>query len=331
MREYRESRFNPALGFTIPRRLAIAARVASLGTAVALAGHASAATDPAALHSRNLFDYNPHAALDIRDAGSTREGAVTVHDLSFTSPKGGRVPAYLVVPHAGRTLAGLILQHGLPGSRSDMLAEAKSLSRRGAVVIAIDAPFARRDGPPIHFDARDRREQIQLIVDLRRAVDLLTRRPDVDPKRIGYVGISYGGAIGGLLAGVEPRIAAFVLAVADGGIIHHYTGRKDGAPLPPMTKQRYLQWVQALAPIEPQKYIARHRAPILFQSGRLDDLVPADDAKQLQQATPPPKTVKWYPSGHRLPAVATCDAIRWLGQYIGLRTIRPACPERRRG
>jgi hypothetical protein len=52
----------------------------------------------------------------------------------------------------------------------------------------IDAPFARRSGGPIHFDRRDRTEQIQLIVDLRRAVDLLLTRSDVNANRIGYIG-----------------------------------------------------------------------------------------------------------------------------------------------
>ena len=33
----------------------------------------------------------------------------------------------------------------------------------------------------------------------------------MDPKRIAYVGHSYGGVAGGVLAGIEPRISAFVL------------------------------------------------------------------------------------------------------------------------
>jgi hypothetical protein len=52
--------------------------------------------------------------------------------------------------------------------------------RLGAVVIAISAPFDRRGGEPIAFTRRDRAEQIELIVDLRRAVDLLRARADVD-------------------------------------------------------------------------------------------------------------------------------------------------------
>ena len=45
----------------------------------------------------------------------------------------------------------------------------------------------------------------------RRALDWLLQQPGVDAKRIAYVGHSYGGIAGGVLAGVEPRISTFLL------------------------------------------------------------------------------------------------------------------------
>jgi cephalosporin-C deacetylase-like acetyl esterase len=45
-------------------------------------------------------------------------------------------------------------------------------------------------------------------------VDVLLARADVDPARLGALGISYGGASGALFAGVERRVAAYALAVA---------------------------------------------------------------------------------------------------------------------
>jgi len=44
------------------------------------------------------FDYDQKATLDVREAGVERRGEVAIHDISYASPKGGRVPAYLVVP-----------------------------------------------------------------------------------------------------------------------------------------------------------------------------------------------------------------------------------------
>jgi dienelactone hydrolase len=62
-----------------------------------------------------------------------------------------------------------------------------------------------------------------LVVDLRRALDVLLERPDVDAKRVGYVGHSLGAAWGSALAGFERRIKAFVLI---GGSSH--PGRISG-------------------------------------------------------------------------------------------------------
>ena len=39
------------------------------------------------------FDYDRNAPLDIKEAGLERRGGVEVHDISYASPKGGRVPA----------------------------------------------------------------------------------------------------------------------------------------------------------------------------------------------------------------------------------------------
>jgi dienelactone hydrolase len=155
------------------------------------------------------------ARLDVRITSSRSDGRVRISGLTYASPKGGRVPALLFVPSGGGPYAGLIVRHGLPSSKEDVAFDAEELARLGAVVIAIDAPFARRRGAPIAFTRRDRTEQIQLIVDQRRAVDLLRARADVDEDRIAYLGVSYSAAMGGLLAGVEHRIAAFVLMSGD--------------------------------------------------------------------------------------------------------------------
>jgi uncharacterized protein len=269
------------------------------------------------------FAYDTGASLDVREFGSWQDEGATVHDVSYASPHGSRVPALVVVPDGDGPFAGLIVQHGMPSSRRDMLPIALEFARLGAVAVAIDAPFTRRSGAPVRFDERDRAEQIQLIVDLRRAVDLLRARGDVDGARIAYLGISYGAAMGGLLAGVEHRIAAFVLAVGDGGLVEHFgQGRDVGGSLPPLPADRRRRWLDAMQPIEPLRYITRASAPLFLQSGRQDDLVPPADARRYQRAAPQPKQVKWYDSGHQLPPQAACDQARWLSKHVGIAPAR---------
>lgn len=73
----------------------------------------------------------------------------------------------------------------------------------------IDAPFSRTGESKRDFDSTvtkpeyDRDIYIQTVVDLRRGVDLLLSRSDVDPKRIGFLGYSFGAHAGAILAGVE--------------------------------------------------------------------------------------------------------------------------------
>lgn len=261
-----------------------------------------------------LFAYDADTPLSIRTEDSWQNGDLRITDVTYSSPRGGRVPALVVAPRGGGPFAALISQHGLPANRHGMLQVAEEFARTGAVVIAIDAPWARRPDGDITFTTRDRADQIQLMVDLRRAVDILQARTDVDDDRIAYLGISYGGAMGGLLAGIEDRIAAFVLAVGDGGLVSHFTGADDagGGPLSQLPPERRKAWLAAMEPIEPLKWIERADAPILFLSGRQDVAVPPADAREYHEAADEPKDVRWYDSGHFLPPEAWCDAARWL-------------------
>jgi hypothetical protein len=282
-----------------------------------------------------LFRYDRSAPLRIRkESGSEASSDYVHHEISYESPLGGRVPASLLVPRGLGPFPALVIQHGMPGTRSDVITEARLYAAGGVVTISIDAPFARRGraglAEPITFTTQDRREQIQLIVDLQRAVDLLLARNDVDPRRIAYMGISYGAAMGGLLAGIETRISAYVLAVGDGGIVEHFTGPEDGhAPLTFLSPARRRTWLRAMEPIEPIYFIG-HAAPadLLLQSADFDEAVSEADALRYQELASEPKEVRWYASGHFLPDEARCDAAIWLRTRLafGSSALAP-CPE----
>jgi dienelactone hydrolase len=182
---------------------------------------------------------------------------------------------------------GIVLMHGMPGNARVMAGQGHALAAHGAVVIAIDAPFARRSGPPVRYSTDDRAEQIQLIKDLQRAVDVLRARANVDDERIAYLGISYGGAMGALFAGIERRIRAAALVVGDGGLVSHFTGPEDLSFMASLSCATRLDWLRAMAPIEPIRFIPHASpTPLLLQSGRLDNLVPVADAQALPRRRP---------------------------------------------
>ena len=269
---------------------------------------------------RKLFAYDVNASFNLQKVVESTNKGVEVSAISFSSPDGGTVVGLLFDPVTRSSLRpGIVLMHGMPGNARGMAPAAQQLAELGAVVIAIDAPFNRRGGGTVRFITEDRAEQIQLIKDLQRAVDVLRARPNVDDDRIAYVGVSYGGAMGALFAGIERRLKAAALVVGDGGLVSHFTGPEDLNFMAGLSCATRVSWFRAMVPVEPVRFIP-HAPPtrLLLQNGETDALVPAADAQLLQAAAPEPRTIRWYVAGHGLNQQALFDRLDWLREEIGL-------------
>jgi len=269
-----------------------------------------------------LFEIDSTPPLDLRidEASAEKINGVRCVTVRYRSPTSGDVTADLFTPPGKGPFAGILVMHGLPGSRERIRDLAAALASLGAVALAIDAPFARRSGPPIRWDERDRSEQIQLIKDLRRGIDLLAARDDVDDERLGYFGASYGAAMGGLLAGVEGRLGTYALIVGDGGLVAHFTGPEvQGGPLDQLGEPERRAWLESMDPIEPIHFVGQAApASILFVNGRHDRLVSPSDARAFQEAGSEPKTVRWYDAGHRLTDQAMKETFEWIANALQL-------------
>jgi dienelactone hydrolase len=284
-----------------------------------------AATDTSARADRSLFSPASTARLSLRTANRVDRGEYAEHTLSFASPKGGRVPATLLIPHGEGTFPGMILMHGQSLSRQHWLPWGRLYARAGAVVLLIDGPQHRPepDGRPVvSFTPEDRDVQVQLIQDLRRGLDLLASHPKVDADRLVYVGYSYGGSMGGLLAGVDHRLAAAALMVGDGGFVEHLTGfddRRETDMFFNLPVDAQAAWTAAMKPVEPLHFVGSATpTDLLFQAALLDTMVPSSDAVRYQRAGSEPKTILWYRSGHILPREAWWDQARWFERRIGI-------------
>ena len=277
---------------------------------------------------RRMFLYDRKMPLDVREIGVENRDGIQVHDISYVSPKGGRVTAYLVAPPGKGKFAGLIFMHMRPGSRTIFLDEALSYARMGAVSLVIDAPFSRAGESKRDFDPTvthpeiDRDIYIQTVIDLRRGVDLLLSRRDVDRKRIGFVGHSFGAHTGALLAGVEKRIKAYVI-MAGGPSLTEFL-RTSTVPgivevRNSLTKPQQENYFTTLAAVDPINYVS-HVAPsaLFFQFGKRDTYPTEQSAARYFQAASNPKSVKWYDTGHALNDEARHDRALWLQKQLGL-------------
>jgi cephalosporin-C deacetylase-like acetyl esterase len=137
-----------------------------------------------------------------------------------------RVPAYLAIPKEKmhEKMPVVIIMHGWNlfwGKNEDWVQQwIPILTEQGYAVLAPDHfLFGERktEGGFDHDTNRGpyyyRDWMCQSVVDLRRGIDYLLTRPDIDPERIAVFGGSLGGWIGSILSAVEPRIRTTILSV----------------------------------------------------------------------------------------------------------------------
>ncbi len=287
----------------------------------------------------NMFDYDRKAPLDLEEKSVQDRQGVQVHDISYASPKGGRVSAYLVTPRGRGPFAGIVFLHSGQWDRHEFLAEAELLARTGAVSLLLDAPPMR----PAEFQKTqpDRFQgYVQLIVDCRRAVDVLTqlsadeplasasptvvsgpRHLLVDPQRIAYVGHSLGATWGGALAVSERRFKALVLMA---GFSEYSVAAKE-FDIPPSQLEKAQPFLKAITPLDADRLLP-HAAPaaVFLQFAQFDQYISHEDAQRSAQAASEPKTVKWYEGGHEFADPrALPDRAEFLRKQIEIAPLRP--------
>src|SRR5271170_1751568 len=157
------------------------------------------------------FNYDAGISLAVKQLSTKVQDGVTIQDITYTGSNGDIVPAYLVIPQGTGKFAAVIWGHWLmPGaansSRDEFLEEAIALAPSGVVSLLIDSPQHRPGFTPTPNPVL----VAQQVVDLRRGLDLLLSRSDVDASRIAYVGHSWNAGNGAFLDAVDKRLAAFV-------------------------------------------------------------------------------------------------------------------------
>jgi dienelactone hydrolase len=240
-----------------------------------------------------------------------------LYDISYSLPDKQRADGYLAAPQGGGRKPAVVWMHS--SGALAWLGDAVLLAQCGAVSLIVNVPGAGVNGAAAQDD---RAAMILAVVALRRAIDVLAARDDVDAKRIAVAGHSFGAMMAAVAASIDPRFAAAVFEAGLLGMsIHIGTSphpwaqsvRKQlGAELP-----HYLEMISV---VDDAHYIGHAPAiPKLFQSAWYDPGVPHDDAKKFYEAAAGPKELKWYDTAHDIDDIgAMADRTRFLAKALSL-------------
>ncbi len=218
-----------------------------------------------------------------------------------------RVPAYLYLPKSAKPPFQTVvyfpssIAHELDNSRNPPLFVVSLIIRSGRALMypIYKGTFERRIeswGPNATRDL-----VIQASKDMRRSVDYLESRDDIDSDKLAYCGLSWGGSWGPMFTAIEDRFKASVLLA--GGMARYPPDR------PPESI--------------PANFMPRSRVPVLMVNGREDFTNPVETELipmfELQGAPAEHKRLVLLDGGHvpDSPKEFVRAALDWLDLYLG--------------
>jgi cephalosporin-C deacetylase-like acetyl esterase len=158
-------------------------------------------------------------------------------------------------------------------------------------------------------------------MDLRRGLDLLLARADVDPKRVAYVGHSFNASCGAILDAVDKRPAAFVFMANPVSEVDFLT---SDTPMVEAFRKRFgddkiKEYLAKYGWADPGEYAAYlGPSPALFQYATHDEFNTVPMEQKYFDMSKGPKEIKFYEATHSLDAAARRDRYEWLRKEIGI-------------
>ena len=249
------------------------------------------------------FNQSP---FSYRIESRAEKAGYSVYRLTYPSPvvtpveQNNTIPAeyYLpdgVTPGEPRRPAVICL-HILEGDFELVRLTCSVLASHGIPAIFFKLPYYGERGLPGGVRALAADPEIfvaaldQALDDVRRTIDLVASRPEVDPARIGITGISLGGITAATAAALDPRLSRAVLILAGGdlnAIVHHAQETRQLSDLihrlPP---ERKAQVEQAIRAVDPLRHADRLRpraeqGKVLMVNAAEDEVIPPACSNEL--------------------------------------------------
>jgi dienelactone hydrolase len=207
-----------------------------------------------------------------------------------------RVFAYLGRPASGKgPFPAMVLVHGGGGKAFREWAEL--WARRGYVALAMDTSGCGPNGPlpdggPDQSDTTKFRDftddeatdmwTYHAVNAVIRGASLLTALPEVDHNRVGITGISWGGYLTCIVAGLDDRLKVAVPVYGCGFLGENSCWKATSlAKMRPEARDRWLR------DFDPSQYLGGVNCPILFLNSATDFAYPLDSYRACYRLVPP--------------------------------------------
>lgn len=154
-----------------------------------------------------MFAYDASEPLALKEDYPLTVSGVPLRQISYMAG-GHAVKALLVVPKGKGPFPVVVYAPGWPSPVSIYYEDAAAMSREGYAALLIEHPMV---DVKLQNAQSETRFTLRWATELRRGLDLLETLPAIDVGRIGFVGWSWGGEVGMLVAGVDDRIKDYVL------------------------------------------------------------------------------------------------------------------------
>jgi hypothetical protein len=147
--------------------------------------------------------------------------------FTFDSEADQHIPGMLLVRSELETDSQhhpvVIVLHGTGGKKEEQIDTLLALAGKGFIAVAIDARYHGERGSQADYNAAIARAYADgkshplyydEVWDMMRLIDYLQTRPDVDPHRIGMMGISKGGIETWLTAAADTRVSVAIPCIS---------------------------------------------------------------------------------------------------------------------
>lgn len=232
-----------------------------------------------------MFEYDLSSPIEAASSPVEERIEGDLHELSYRLPgSSDYARAWVIVPPRSGPFPFVVALHGGGQDRDTFLAEAYLLADVGIASLLIDLPAARTF-PNFSSPDVDQDKRVQTVITVRRGLDCLSLRSDIDMSRGAIVGFSFGAWIGTIVAAVDgrlkgailvagpPRMSEFWRASLHPEVVQVRTGLQPGV------MDRYAATTK---PHDASEYLQRcSNVPLFFQFGTGDEAISQEDVSEL--------------------------------------------------